>query len=83
MTTLTTSAAPSTASAASDRTSYVDTPNTMVASAEDDHRAEHGAPDATLERVTRESTDMASAPTAGAERSRPEAPGPVKRMSRA
>ncbi len=83
ITTLTTSAAPSTASAASDSGSERDTANTAVASPNTITAPNMIRPAWRRSGRRASSTDMPSAPTAGAARRMPRPQDPVCRMSRA
>ena len=83
ITTLTTSAAPMTASAASDRMRWVDSANTMIAAPNVPNHGEQHLADRQRQRPARQHDRHAKAPTPGAARRSPSPHGPVCRMSRA
>ena len=83
ITTLSRSAAPSTVSAASDTSRFVDTPNTMVATPNTRTAPKKIGPAPCWTGRRASTTDETSAPIAGAARNRPSPHGPVPRMSRA
>ena len=83
VTTLTLSAAPVTASASSDRPKCSDRPNTTVATPNTATAPSSLPPTRRCKGQRARTSDIASAPTAGAARSRPRPCGPVCRMSRA
>ena len=83
MTTLTTSAAPTTARAASDSSRWVDTAKTIVATPYIASAPNKSGPSTRRRRRRARTTDIASAPIAGAARKRPSVQGPDCRISRA
>jgi 2-oxoglutarate ferredoxin oxidoreductase subunit beta len=83
ITTLTMSDAPRTTSAANDRGSELDSPKTTVATPKDATAANSSGPTRRCSGRRDSHSAIASAPTAGAERSSPSPHGPVIRMSRA
>ena len=83
MTTLTMSAAPSTIKAANDKGKERDTPKTMVASPKAATEANMVRPIWRSSGRRTISSEINTAPMAGAVRSRPSPVGPASRMSRA
>ncbi len=80
---LTTSAAPSTASASSESAKLLETPNTTVAAPKTITDQKRVGPIGRTSGWRARTIEMASAPTAGAERRSPRPTGPAPRMSRA
>ena len=83
VTTLMLSAAPVTTKASSDKPKCVDRPNTTMANPNTPTASSKRGPTRRLSGQRMSTSDMASAPTAGAARSSPRPVGPVCKMSRA